>query len=90
MEVRVGGLYVLERISKDSVKDRRFVQVTVGSFVRNRSPWAVGAPGGPEHPTPVVDQDLPWLRITKWPSEITPEVRRERGVVDVSTSPLSD
>ncbi|ANZ37355.1 hypothetical protein BBK82_16110 [Lentzea guizhouensis] len=62
-DVRIGGLYVLERISKDSRKDRRFVQVTIGSFVRNRVPWAVGSPDGPEHPTPTVDERLPWLRM---------------------------
>jgi len=24
------------------------------------APWAVGAAQGPEHPTPVVDEHLPW------------------------------
>jgi uncharacterized protein YjbI with pentapeptide repeats len=29
--------------------------------VRGHAPWLVGSPGGPEHPTPVVDEKLPWL-----------------------------
>ena len=57
-DVRIGGLYVLERISKDSPKDRRFVQVTIGNFVRNRSSWPAVL-----HPTPAVDEDLAWLRM---------------------------
>lgn len=62
-DVRIGGLYVLERIAKDSPKDRRSVQVVIGNFLRNRSPWPVGSPDGPEHPTPEVDDRLPWLRM---------------------------
>ncbi|MFD9699479.1 pentapeptide repeat-containing protein [Lentzea sp. NPDC059081] len=56
VDVRIGGLYVLERIAKDSPQDRRFVQFTIGSFLRNRSPW-------PEQPMKPVDHDLPWLRL---------------------------
>lgn len=63
VEVRTGGLYVLERVSRDSPKDRLSVQVTIGSFVHNRSPWRVGSPDGPEHPTKEVDVSLPWLRV---------------------------
>jgi hypothetical protein len=58
VDVRIGGLYVLERIAKDSPPDRRFVQVTIGSYLRNRSPWH-----GQEHPTQAVDHSMPWLRL---------------------------
>ncbi|MFI6098645.1 pentapeptide repeat-containing protein [Lentzea sp. NPDC051213] len=63
VNIRIGGLYVLERIANNSAEDRRFVQLTIGSFLRNRSPWPVGSPDGPQHPTPSVDETLPWLRI---------------------------
>lgn len=63
MDIRTGGLYELERIAKNSPADRRSVQVTICSYLRNRSPWPVGSPDGPEHPTPVVDEGLPWLRM---------------------------
>ncbi|NKE55829.1 pentapeptide repeat-containing protein [Lentzea sp. PSKA42] len=63
VDIRIGGLYALERIANNSEEDRRFIQVTIGSFLRNRSPWAVGSPDGPEHPTPTVDETVPWLRI---------------------------
>lgn len=63
VDIRVGGMYALERIAVNSPTDRRMVQVVLGSYVRNRSPWAVGSQDGPEHPTSVVDQHLPWLRV---------------------------
>ena len=63
VDVRIGGLYALERIAKNSPDDRRMIQVVIGSYLRNRSPWPVGSPDGPEHPTPTVDESLPWLRM---------------------------
>lgn len=59
--VRVGGIYTLERIAKDSRPDRATVAAVLGAFIRNHAPWMVGAPGGPAHPTPTVDEQLPWL-----------------------------
>jgi uncharacterized protein YjbI with pentapeptide repeats len=63
VDIRIGGLYALERIAKNSPADRRMIQVVIGSYLRNRSPWPVGSPDGPEHPTPTVDKSLPWLRM---------------------------
>lgn len=63
VDIRIGGLYALERIAKNSPEDRRMIQVVIGSYLRNRSPWSVGSPNGPRHPTPVVDEELPWLRM---------------------------
>jgi hypothetical protein len=61
-DVRLGGVYTLERIAKDSPADRRTVHAVLGAFVRNHAHWVVGAPGGPEHPSPTVDEQLPWLQ----------------------------
>jgi Pentapeptide repeats (8 copies) len=60
-DVRLGGLYTLERIAKDSPADRGTVTAVLGAFVRSHAPWLVGAPNGPEHPSPTVDGQLPWL-----------------------------
>ncbi|MFD4643718.1 pentapeptide repeat-containing protein [Lentzea sp. NPDC058436] len=38
-EVRLDGLHELEQIAKDSAKSRRLVDVTIGDFLRERSPW---------------------------------------------------
>ena len=60
-DVRLGGLHTLERIAKDSPADRGTVSAVLGAFVRSHAPWLVGAPNGPEHPSPTVDGQLPWL-----------------------------
>lgn len=63
IDIRVGGIYALERIAHNSPEDRRTIQVVLGNYVRNRSPWFVGSQDGPEHPTPTVDEHWPWLRL---------------------------
>jgi hypothetical protein len=62
VDVRIGGIYALERIGRNSVSDRYTVQFILGAFVRNHAPWHVGVPGGPEHPTTTVEQ-RPSLRM---------------------------
>jgi hypothetical protein len=39
MDVRIGGIYALERIGINSVEDRRTIQYILGSFVRRHAPW---------------------------------------------------
>jgi Pentapeptide repeats (8 copies) len=61
-DVRLGGIFTLERIAKDSPADRPTVATVLAAFVRSHAPWMVGAPDGPEHPTATVDERLPWLQ----------------------------
>jgi uncharacterized protein YjbI with pentapeptide repeats len=61
--VRVGGIYALERIAKNSPADRDSVQFVLAAFVRAGADWPVGTRGGPDHPTPTVDMHIPWLRV---------------------------
>lgn len=63
LDVRIGGLYALERIARNSAADRNAILFLLGAFIRTRTSWPVGAPGGPQHPTPVIDEDIPWMRI---------------------------
>jgi uncharacterized protein YjbI with pentapeptide repeats len=60
-QVRLGGVYSLERIGKESPADRRTVQAVLAAVVRADAPWRVGAPAGPAHPSPTVGDRLPWL-----------------------------
>lgn len=62
-DVRIGGMYALERVARNSPDDRDTIQFLLATFVRTHAPWAVGAPDGPEHPTPVVDESVPWLQV---------------------------
>jgi hypothetical protein len=63
VDVRVGGIYALERIAKDSEPDRNSIQFLLGAFIRNHASWPPDAPDGPQHPTPAVDDRLPRLRV---------------------------
>jgi uncharacterized protein YjbI with pentapeptide repeats len=62
-DVRIGGIYALERIAKNSAADRNPILFLLGAFVRTHVPWPAGAPDGPQHPTATVDEDLPWMRV---------------------------
>jgi hypothetical protein len=61
LDVRLGGIYALERLAMNSPADRPSVTPILGAFVRGHAPWPVGAPDGPEHPSEAVDDRLPWL-----------------------------
>lgn len=63
LNVRVGGVYALERIARDSTADRSAIQYVMGAFVRTHASWPVGTPGGPEHPTRNLDDQLSQLRV---------------------------
>ncbi len=61
--VRIGGIYALERIARNSATDRDHILFQLVAFIRNHALWPVGAPDGPPHPTPTVDEHLPWMRV---------------------------
>jgi hypothetical protein len=46
LDVRLGGLYALERIAKNSPDDRVTVQFLMAAFVRNHAPWPTGTEAG--------------------------------------------
>ena len=45
MEVRLGGIYALERIANDSDKDYWPIMETLTAYVRERAPWREPIPG---------------------------------------------
>jgi len=75
VDVRIGGIYALERIAKNSPADRYAIQFLLGAFIRNHTPWPVGAPDGPQHPTATVDEHLPWMRVR------APDIQAAMGVL---------
>jgi hypothetical protein len=75
IDVRIGGIYALERIANNSPADRNAIQYLLGAFVRNHAPWPVGTPGGPQHPIATVDEHLPWMRVR------APDIQTAMGVL---------
>ena len=63
VDVRVGGIYALERIARDSPPDRNAIQFLLAAFIRNHANWPAGTPDGPPDPMPGVDDRLPRLRV---------------------------
>jgi Pentapeptide repeats (8 copies) len=61
VDVRLGGIYALERIAKNSVADRRTIQFQLGAFVRNHARWPDIQ--DQQHPTATVDEHLSWLQV---------------------------
>ncbi|MFT7839652.1 pentapeptide repeat-containing protein [Saccharothrix sp. BKS2] len=57
-DVRVGGVYALERIARNSPADRDTVRFVLGAFVRNHVPREAGARGPDDGP----GERLPWLQ----------------------------
>ncbi|HEY3464189.1 MAG TPA: pentapeptide repeat-containing protein [Amycolatopsis sp.] len=56
IDVRIGGIYALERVARNSAADRPQVQYILAAFIRGHAPWP-GEGGDPE-PRP-----LPWLYV---------------------------
>jgi len=60
--VRIGSIYAMERIAKNSGADRDAILFLLGAFVRIHSPWPVGARRAAAPPA-AVDENLPWMRV---------------------------
>lgn len=61
-DVRIGGIYALERLAKDSAADRLAIGEILAAFIRIHAPWPAGHPSHPDpHPTSDVDRTMLWL-----------------------------
>jgi hypothetical protein len=67
LDVRVGGIWALERLANNSPIDQRAIAQVLNAFVRRRVPWPPASPSSTTEPTaapalpgasPVVDDDL--------------------------------
>ncbi|MFG1604567.1 pentapeptide repeat-containing protein [Actinoplanes sp. NPDC049265] len=79
LNIRVGGIYACERIARNSAEDREHIQFLLCAFVRNSVPWAVGGEQAPVHPTPTVDEQLPWMRVRAFDVQAAMGVIGRRG-----------
>jgi membrane protein implicated in regulation of membrane protease activity len=60
VDVRLGGIYALERIAKDSAHDGSTIAEVLTAFIRGRAPWPPARPDQPSEDTPI--KDIPFLR----------------------------
>lgn len=51
MDVRVGGIFALERVALNSAEDRHIVTAIIATFVRTQAPWTTPPPKRPPAPT---------------------------------------
>ena len=61
LDVRLGGLYALERIARDSPADRASIREVLTAFVRTHAPWPPGLPGQPAASAPI--EQVPTLQV---------------------------
>jgi hypothetical protein len=89
VDVRVGGIYALERLAKDSLTDRATVVEILATFIRAHAARPSGHQNQPDpYPLPEVDKTLLWL------TDRAPDVRTAVRVLgrlprDASDSRLS-
>jgi hypothetical protein len=55
LDVRLGGIHALERITRDSEQDRSTIAEVLTAFVRGHAPWPPSRPGQPPEDLPVED-----------------------------------
>jgi Pentapeptide repeats (8 copies) len=53
LDVRLGGIYALERIARDSPGDRRTIGEVLTAFVRRHAPWPPSLPGNYRGTAPI-------------------------------------
>lgn len=61
LDVRLGGLYALERIARDSPADRASIGEVLTAFVRTHAPWPPSLPDQPAASVPI--EQVPKLQV---------------------------
>jgi uncharacterized protein YjbI with pentapeptide repeats len=69
LEVRLGGIYALERIARDSEKDHWPIMEVLTAYVRENAPW-------PPDDRSEARKKLPWVKIK---DQETPSQEKEKG-----------
>jgi hypothetical protein len=60
LDVRLGGIYALERIANDSAQDRTTVTEVLTAFIRGHAPWPPSRPGQYAKDAPILE--MPYMR----------------------------
>lgn len=82
LEIRLGGIYSLERLMKDSPDDQPTVAEVLSAFVRNHNPHATSTPSLTPRPNPTADTQAALTVLGRQP-------RARYGHPDLSGANLS-
>lgn len=71
LDVRLGGIYALERIARDSPGDRATIGEVLTAFIRSHAPWPPSLPGqyletAPIGQVPKLQERAPDVQATLW------------------------
>jgi hypothetical protein len=71
LDVRVGGIYALERIARDSAADRATIGEVLTAFIRGHAPWPPSLPGqyvatAPISQVPKLQTRAPDVQASLW------------------------
>jgi hypothetical protein len=77
LDVRLGGIFALERIADDSTRDRVTVTEVLTAFVRSHAPWPPSQPGQYVENAPIKDIPLLGLRAPDVHAALTVLGRRQ-------------
>ena len=61
LDVRLGGIYALERIAKDSLYDKVTIGEVLTAYIRGHAPWPPRLEGQPPSDMPI--REVPFLRL---------------------------
>jgi len=64
MDVRIGGIYALQRVARNSIEDRQAVTGILAAFVRTRAPWKSPWPSSHDHEPLEANAEPPWTGTT--------------------------
>jgi hypothetical protein len=88
MDVRIGGIYALQRVAKNSVEDRQAVTSILAAFVRTHAPWTAPWPSSHDHETLAANVGPPWTGTTAGDVQIALYVLASRPRLGESNRPF--
>jgi Pentapeptide repeats (8 copies) len=88
LEVRLGGVYALERIARDSPRDHWTIMEVLTSYVRQNAPWQPKVADGPVLGKPRADIQAILTVLGRRKPPLEPPEWREQGALDLTQADL--
>lgn len=88
MDVRIGGIYALQRVARNSVEDREAVTGILAAFIRTRAAWKSPWPNSHHHESIEVNAGPPWTGTTAGDVQIALYVLASRPRLGTANPPF--